>query len=385
MKKVLLLLTAFLTSHVMHSQITENIHELNALDNLLTEEVKKIIDLNIINKPTVFLGEAVHYSGSDFLAKTEFVKYLVTVHGYKDIAFESDFFGLQFNHSKSNLYKMWGYSDQCRELMDFLKQHNVTIWGFDNRMYSHYTHKEFTNKLSQFLKANAVTVDDTFLKLTNIVLKNEYNCVKLLSEEEIIYLQNRVAALLDNAKVKKDALWTQILESYKSAIDLYTVKDNNSDTKRITIRDRQMAKNLDFLIKQHPDKKFIIWLANGHMSKSDSEFMKGETMGAQFRNLNPETSYHIAFGSLRMPPERTEKSILKAAKNSNSILSCLPDITKNYFLDANALTNAYPAFKNKDYSDMWLFNVHRKKAAILSYFDALVFIAGGIEVSYKER
>lgn len=73
----------------------------------MTEDVKKIIDQNIEGKQTVFLGEAVHFSGSDFLAKTEFVKYLVTEHGYKDIAFEANFISLLFNHNKRNLPKSW--------------------------------------------------------------------------------------------------------------------------------------------------------------------------------------------------------------------------------------------------------------------------------------
>src|SRR5690606_26888171 len=87
-----IILILFFFTQILYSQIEDNIYKLNSLDNnFLTEDVMKIIDQNIEGKQTVFLGEAVHISGSDFLAKTEFVKYLATEHGYKDIAFEADF------------------------------------------------------------------------------------------------------------------------------------------------------------------------------------------------------------------------------------------------------------------------------------------------------
>lgn len=164
---------------------------------------------------------------------------------------------------------------------------------------------------------------------------------------------------------------------------MYTVKDNYSSKNAIPIRDAQMAKNLDFLINEHPDKKFIVWLANGDMSKCDYPDMKGLTMGAQFRAMNPGKSYHIATGTLRMPPERSEKSLEKANKNANSILHLLPSIHKNYFIDADKLVTDLPELKSKQYADGWVFNMRTRKD-ILNHFDALVIIAKGVEVSYKK-
>jgi erythromycin esterase len=46
------------------------------------------------------VGEAEHHIGSDFLAKAPFVKYLFEKKDYKDIVFESAFFGLYFDHKK---------------------------------------------------------------------------------------------------------------------------------------------------------------------------------------------------------------------------------------------------------------------------------------------
>ncbi len=142
-----------------------------------------------------------------------------------------------------------------------------------------------------------------------------------------------------------------------------------------------MAKNLDYLVKQNPKKKFIVWLANGHMSKSNDESMKGQTMGYQFRELNPNSSYHIAVGSIRLP-ERNEKSIIKASESKNSILSLLPSLNNNYFIDTKTVTLENISFVNKIFDDMYIFNLKKNKTDLLNHFDALVFIAKGEKVKY---
>ena len=381
-KKALLPLILFICQ-IHFSQVEKDIHKLNSIKDLLTIEVKKIIDLNVKNNETVFLGEAVHYSGSDFLAKTEFVKYLVTKHGYKDIAFESDFFALLFNHDKKNLYTMWYKSNQCKELFDFLEKNNVTIWGFDNKINTIYSHQNFSKKLSEILSLNGVILDKEFTRLTKNLMVYQYKSRKKLTNKEVNFLKTYTNQLLENNTILSNVLWTQILNSLKSAIELYTVKDNNSDKKRIPIRDKQMAKNLDFLVKDNPDKKFLVWIANGHISKSNEDWMMGQTMGYQFRELNPNTTYHIALGSMRLPP-RDEKDIQKALKSDKTILSLLPSIENNYFIDANQIVNKKEEIKYLEINDLNIFNNLSKKSKLFAHFDALVFIANGEEVTFDK-
>ena len=76
MRNIILIFLISLTK-LSFAQIESNTYQLNTLENLLTDDVKKIISYNIENKSVVFLGESAHHMGSDFLAKTEFVKYLV--------------------------------------------------------------------------------------------------------------------------------------------------------------------------------------------------------------------------------------------------------------------------------------------------------------------
>lgn len=382
-KTILLPLTFFFVCQSLFSQAEKGIYKLNSINNLLTLDVKKNIDFNINEKQTVFLGEAVHYSGSDFLAKTEFIKYLVTEHGYKDIVFESDFFALLFNHDKRNLYTFWSNSIQCKPLFDFLKKNDVTIWGLDNKIYSSYSYQNFTKKLSEVLRESGIELPTEFKRLAKSIIKNQYNSRKMLSKKEVNYLKNYTLELQTNKIIKANSLWFQILKNFESSIKLYTIKDNNSDKKRISIRDKQMAKNLDFLVKHNSDKKFIVWLANGHMSKSNSKIMEGQTMGYQFRKMNPNNSYHIAIGSIKLS-ERTEESILKARKKSNNILSLLPSIKNNYFFDTKKMISKNIELGDKLFNDMYIFNLPKSKTDLLNHFDALVFIAKGEEVEYDK-
>tara|TARA_R110002012_G_scaffold194344_1_gene362158 strand:+ start:3289 stop:4428 length:1140 start_codon:yes stop_codon:yes gene_type:complete len=379
MKKTTVILLMVFGLNSILAQIDENIHELNSMENLLTDDVKNILKVNLADKKVVFLGESEHHIGSDFLAKTEFVKYLVLEKGYKDIAFEADFFGLYFDHDKTNLYSFWSRSVQCKELFKFLKEHNVTIWGFDNQMGSGYTWNNFTNKLTEFLKNNSISYDEKFKETTENYIKNRKKADKIVGKSNLEYLINEVDNLIKNDTVIKDKLWSQFLQSYKS--DIIINSTHKSNKKGIPVRDSQMAKNLDFLVNSMPERKFIVWLANAHMTKCEYDFMKGETMGGQFVNINPNISYHIAISSIHMP-YRKENWIEKSSKDAGNLLHLLPTTEKNYFIDTKRLISQNPEYSEKEFEGM--FNLEENKTNWFKHFDALVFISKGEKVKYPK-
>ncbi|MCX7548552.1 erythromycin esterase family protein [Xanthomarina sp. F1114] len=379
MKKTTVLLFIIFGLNTILAQVEKNIYELNSIENLLTNEVKGILDANLSDKKVVFLGESEHHIGSDFLAKTEFIKYLVLEKGYKDIAFEADFFALYFDHDKTNLYSFWSHSVQCKELFEFLEQHNITIWGFDNQMGSGFTYTNFTIKLTDFLNKNAIKYDEDFTRLTEAFIKNRRKATKVLKNVEVEYLINKVDELLANEHIIKNKLWFQILENYKSDILICTTDKDRK--KGIPIRDSQMARNLDFLVKTMPEKKFIVWLANAHMAKYEYDFMRGETMGGQFVKLNPNISYHIAISPINMP-YRKPKWIEKLRNDKENLLHFLPSTEKNYFVDSKKIINENPEYSEMKYEGM--FNLEEKNTNWFKHFDALVFISKGEKVKYPE-
>lgn len=381
-KKITLSVFAlFFTINLVLSQVQQNTYELNSLGTLLTNDVKGILDTNLKDKRVVFLGESNHYSGSDLLAKTEFVKYLVLEKGYKDIAFEADFFGLYFDHNQKYLYPFWSNSFQCQELFKILKEQSVTIWGFDNQLNSAYSSKYFSEKLDKYLHQKEIKLDKKFINLTDQFFKNidKTNTIKIVGKSNLDYLFKEIENLLKNDKINEDKYWTNFLESYKSYIQICSTK--KSPKKGIPLRDTQMSKNLDVLIKSLPEKKFIVWLHNAHMIKDDYGTREGQTMGFQFVKLNPNISYHIAFTSINMP-FRKPKIIEQYRKDKENLLYFLPTIDKNYFVDSQKILSQYPKFGENVFKCMFDVTNDELKTNWFQHYDAFVFIAKGEDVKF---
>jgi len=365
------------------SQVQQNTYQLNSIENLLSTSVKEILNKKLNNKKAVFLGESNHYFGSELLAKTEFVKYLVLEKGYKDIAFEGDFFGLYFDQSKTNLYPFWSNSVQGKELFDFLERNEVKIWGFDSQLNSTYTYKNFTPKLNEFLIAASIKIDDKFIELTDTFFKNtdRGNFDKILGRTNLLYLISEIDNLLKHEKIIQNKLWTRFLESYKSYVKINST--DKTTEKGTPIRDKQMAKNLGFIVATMPDKKFIVWLHNAHMAKYETVFVAGETMGKQFVEAYPDLSYHIAFSSINMP-YRKSKWIKKYSKDEENLLHFLPTTENNYFIDSQQIVNDYPSFREKEYDGLFYILDDRERSNWFYHYDALIFISKGEDVKFLD-
>jgi len=376
MNKTTIILFILLSINSAFSQVQQNTHQLNSIENLLTVDVKEILDEKLKNKKVVFLGESNHYFGSELLAKTEFVKYLVLEKGYKDIVFEGDFFALYFDHSKRNLYPFWSNSVQGKELFEFLEKNNVTIWGLDNQLNSTYTYTDFTNKLNGFLKENSIDIDQKFIELTDTFFKNtdRSNSEKIMGKSNLQYLISEIDNLLEKDNVTQNKLWTRFLESYKSYIKINST-DKTSE-KGTPIRDKQMARNLDFIVDSMPEKKFIVWLHNAHMAKYEPIFVKGETMGGQFVEAHPNSSYHIAFSSINMP-YRKSKRIKKYSRDEENLLHFLPSTENNYFINSQQIIIDNPEFREKEYDGMFYILDDKERSNWFNHYDALIFISKG--------
>lgn len=369
---ILIILISF--SKISFAQIENHLYQMDSLENLLTNEVKNIVSENLKDKRVVFLGESAHHIGSDFLAKTEFVKYLVNEKGYKNIVFESDFFGLYFDHKKYNIYPHWTRSEECQDLFKFLEEKQVTIWGLDNHTHSYFTYHNFAKKLDEYLKQNNISVSEKFIQLADKSIKTAGDELK---KDEVSYLLSSLNSLLLNEKI--NPLWHQFLESFKSSIEIYTI--HSSKKEGIPIRDEQMAKNLDFLVNEKKEEKFLVWGANAHMSKVEKDFMEGQTMGSDFVKMNPNISYHIAFTYIHMPWIK-ERKIKKAQENEDNLLHYIPNTKQNYFIDSKEIIKEDPKFSDKEYESF--FGLNSDTTNWFKHFDALIFIGKGIRSNFIE-
>jgi erythromycin esterase len=368
--KLPLLIT--LLSVQLWSQPVQKVLELNRIDSLLTRDAKTILDKGVNQNQIIFLGESEHHIGSDLLAKTEFVKYLVSKHNIRNIVFEADFFALYFEHDKRNVYPLWSQSDQCEELFKFLDSEQVTIWGMDSNFSSPYSFQFFYKKLFEYLDLNKISYSKEFKGEVLAIMENGSKAEKVLSKAQLQHLFTDIDNLQQIAIIKENKLWYQIIESFKAVATKYT---SNRDL-GILHRDRQMASNLNFLAHELKDSKLIVWAANAHISKLDLPFMINKTMGYQFREINPNNSYHIAFSSIKMP-YRKSKFIESQRSNPDNLLNLLPGISSNYILESIAFSTEE---RSKSYAGM--FGLMREKTPYLNHFDALVFISEGIRNSY---
>lgn len=378
--KYLTVLSLLILPYYIFSQIDPYVYQLNETDSILTNEIKELLKSELKDKRVVFLGESEHHIGSDFKGKTEIVKFLVNELGYKDIAFESDFVALYFDHNKRNIFPFWSQSVQCESLFSFIENKGVTLWGFDNQSSSYDSYHNLANRLTTFLDDNKILYKKEFITDIDIIIKNYANAHKELKKEQITGLITSLDALINSEQIKKDNVWYQVLTSLKTYV-LMSTKERQRN-KAIPIRDSQMALNLNFLIHKYPDKKFIVWLANAHMSKCDYDFMEGQTMGYQFIQMNPGISYHIAFSSIKMP-YRNSKYLAKSLTDQENMLHFLPDIDHNYFINAKTLIEDHPEFKEYEYEGM--FHLNKDKTNWFNHFDALIFISKGEKVSYPKK
>ncbi|WP_121965747.1 erythromycin esterase family protein [Myroides sp. N17-2] len=367
------------------AQLDKDLHPLNTInEELLTPQVKEIIAKNVNGNKTIFLGEADHQYGSDLKTKFEILKYLVLELSYKDVVFEADFFALSFIHSDNSLYKMWRYSDQIWEMATFMKDNNVTIYGMDNKLHTKDSYTHFIPMLQEYLSTLDIILEDRFISLSKeVVLNNGFNNGNKLTSNDIEYLNQYISKLLTNESIIAQKEWKQILESYISAANMYYNRAHDKKYSLNIDRDIQMASNLDFIVKNNPEKKFVVWLANAHMSKINEGALK---CGNEFIKKNPNTTYHIAISSYPLF-YKNEKSVQKAHSDKEHLISILPSTESNYFLDIVSLFKNTTSYTYKNYKKDMTFTPFQvswdsKKQGIFQNFDAMIFISEAEKVSY---
>lgn len=361
----IILIFLFISIHFVSAQSRVGVYRLNNSDSLISDELKSRLTEELINKDVVFLGESEHHIGSDFIAKTQFVKYLVLEHNFTEIAFEADFFALYQTNSKNNIFPLWSKSVQCQDLFDFLSKHKVTIWGFDNQFSSSYSIQNFSSMLIDFLDSKKINYNSNFKELIHQAMFNQKNNKKDL--DKLLLEIDSIVEQLD----RENTFWTQALKSFKSLVKQESVSRQSDAFK---IRDFQMADNLNFLTTSLENKKVIVWAANIHSSKIDIPEMNNKIMGYEYLKITNRNTYHIAFSPIKMP-YRKMSYIEKQHKDKFNMLHFLPNITENYFIDSKQIIEEDINQLNSLYEGM--LGMRIKKTNYFKHFDALVFIAQG--------
>lgn len=411
MKKIILIIYSILCYSEPNAQdikkyVQDNTIQINSNhpDSLDFADLEPIGDA-IADSRIVFLGEQDHGDAPTFLAKTRLIKYLHEQKGFNVIAFESDFFALNFGWDElpknkknsdsfliKNIFPIWTLCDACETLLydyvpgTFITQSPIQVTGFDNQMALNYSSRFLFQALDSVLKSYAlpITRDAGYVDIVPLLNTPRYDPLRT---EEMYIKQLSILKVIKEQlaqKIPADHFWMMVVDNMLAENAQYSNQDNS--TKSGNIRDRQMALNLLWLSKvKYKDEKIIVWAHNSHIAKFAAHYAnrfldKRIQMGSVVEQLKDTslktytigfTSYAGTSGRLSRIRDQSIRTVKEPQKNSfenwinDSHHFAFVDFTKfNY-----ANTGDIPMFVMKGHH-----HDTNQNAAWTKIFDAVFFI-----------
>lgn len=360
-----------LKNYVADATVSINSIEPDSID---FSDLKPIGDA-IGNSNVVLLGEQDHGDAPTFLAKTRLIKYLHEMKGFNVLAFESDFFGLNYGWQKvtkthpavdtfilKNIFSVWTICNTCSNLFyqyipfTYTTNNPLVLTGFDSQQYLNFSYYKLSNILDSNFRARNLTITrqanykmeifpliDSPKRWIFFPPKDTVKVHQCLESLQTIRNQLKSQDTIDN-------FWVLVIDNLIQQTNDVLAKFK---TGKYTLngRDIQMAINLKWLIEnQYNNQKIIVWAASSHIAKYGKNIDNGElkntvTMGDHLVKTLAKSKkvYILGFTSLQGNAGRIGmRSYNVRPLKKNSFESWINPVYKYAFTDFGEFNKQFP-------------------------------------------
>ncbi|RSK46169.1 erythromycin esterase family protein [Hymenobacter perfusus] len=239
----------------------------------------------------VMLGEPTHGVGTATDARIRLLRFLKERMGFTTVAFESGFYALDRAEREiqrgapvpaaiaASVYPVWTETQEFQAMLPLLGKGGLRVAGFDSQVS--WNDDEMLEELEAFLKPEKGADGIAYDYLDECVSTMGEHNIFPPSHQILLFdmqlgkarkLLTKVAAGPDGKRRERATFWLQQVRSLQALAHDYTtndpaVKDSAEfKAKDSNARDAQMADNLLWYLRQHPQEKVVCWGAIGHLT-----------------------------------------------------------------------------------------------------------------------
>lgn len=244
----------------------------------------------------VLLGEATHGDGATFLAKTRLVEFLHREMGFDALIFESGFYdcwkaadmltrGADARRSFQRcVWPMWSARQELDALQDYVERARaggapLAVLGLDPDFVMEPSRDYLAAELRVAVAAAGLAADAAVSELLSLVdslyayLDRRSPRPSSEAVERFISTAQAVAQEMDTVSAPASVdrtYWVRVLENLVSHVRFRLRPAGQPPSREsIEMRDEQMARNLDWLMREGlPGARVIVWTATLHAARN---------------------------------------------------------------------------------------------------------------------